>query len=511
MKKSMLLIMVMLPVCLMAQVFYENTTLQVEKISSNTAWSDFGPSFVGDELWYSGFTPEDINKLKQGRSKNVFYKLFSSPADGNGLLGGGKVLVPEQASSGYHAGPVSYCKKTGELFVTLSNFENAEVKNIVFQKKNIPLKIVILKKSGNVWGLAEELPFNSSSYSAGHPAISVTGDTLIFASNIPGKGYGGTDLYMAVRKNGKWGNMINLGNKINTSDDDMFPYLHKGNLLIYASNGRPDGMGGFDIYYASLAGTNFGEPVNFSAINTDADDFGLVVHPGEEVGYFVSNRSGGDGDDDIFQVTFNGEYELELLVKGRISGNPMPDIKVNFSDQGDLITDGNGKIRRKLAKATDYTAGTNLEGYMNESVAFSTKKHPYGLLIREIAIEKVEVGQKFVMENIYYLFDQWNLLPESETELEKLVAILKDNPSWTVELGSHTDSRGDFNYNDKLSMRRSVSAVDYIISKGISNERIKAKGYGENQLVNDCSDGISCTEEQHGMNRRTEFRILGMN
>jgi outer membrane protein OmpA-like peptidoglycan-associated protein len=510
MKKSLLLLLVMLPFFLIGQVFYENTTPQVEPISSNTAWSDFGPSFVGDELWYSGFMPEDINKLKQGRTKNIFYKLFSSSIDGNGLFEGERVLVPEQASSGYHAGPVSYCKKTGELFVTLSNYENAEVKNIVFQKKNIPLKIVILKKSGNDWILAEELPFNSSSYSAGHPAISVTGDTLIFASNIPGKGFGGTDLYMTIRKNGKWGDMINLGNKINTSGDDMFPFLHKGNLLVYASSGRTDSKGGFDIYHASLAGTGFGEPVNFSAINTNADDFGLVVHPGEEVGYFVSNRSGGAGDDDIFQVVFKGEYELELLVKDRISKNPMPNIKVSFSDQSDLTTDSNGMIRRKLAKATDYTAGTNLEGYMNESVAFSTKKHPYGLLKREIQIEKVEVGQKFVMQNIYYLFDKWNLLPESESELEKLVSIMKDNPSWKVELGSHTDSRGNFDYNDMLSGKRSVSAVDYIVSRGISNERIIAKGYGEYQLVNECKDGIRCTEEQHRMNRRTEFKILGM-
>jgi outer membrane protein OmpA-like peptidoglycan-associated protein len=510
MKKSMLILLAMLPICLMAQVFYENTTLQVEKISSNTSWSDFGPSFVEDELFFSGFMPEDMNKLKQGRSKNVYYKLFSSSLDDEGHYGGGRILVSEQASSGYHAGPVSYCKKTGELFVTLSNYENAEVKNIVFQKKNIPLKIVILKNTGNGWSLTDELPFNSSSYSTGHPAISVTGDTLIFASNIPGKGNGGTDLYMTIRKNGKWGEMINLGNKINTPGDDMFPYLHKGNLLIYASNGKSGGKGGFDIYNATLAGNGFSEPVNFSALNTEADDFGLVIHPGEETGYFVSNRSGGEGDDDIYQVTFKGEYELELLVKDKISSNPMPGVKVNFSDQDDHTTDSSGMIRRKLAKATDYTAGTSLEGYMNASVAFSTKKHPYGLLKKEISVEKVEVGQKFVMQNIYYLFDKWNLLPESESELEKLVSIMKDNPSWKVELGSHTDSRGSFDYNDMLSNRRSVSAVDYIVSRGISNERITAKGYGENQLVNECKDGTGCTEEQHRMNRRTEFTILEM-
>jgi len=115
------------------------------------------------------------------------------------------------------------------------------------------------------------------------------------------------------------------------------------------------------------------------------------------------------------------------------------------------------------------------------------------------------------MENIYYDFDKWDILPESEIELDKLVKVMKDNPSWKVELGSHTDSRGSDAYNEKLSQKRSESAVNYIVSQGISRNRITAKGYGETQLVNECDDGVQCTEEQHRKNRRTEFKILGMN
>jgi outer membrane protein OmpA-like peptidoglycan-associated protein len=127
-----------------------------------------------------------------------------------------------------------------------------------------------------------------------------------------------------------------------------------------------------------------------------------------------------------------------------------------------------------------------------------------------IQIEKVEVGQKFVMENIYYDYDKWDILPESEVELNKLVKVMKDNPSWKVELGSHTDSRGTHEYNETLSQKRSDSAVNYIVSQGISRNRITAKGYGETQPVNECKDGVSCTEEQHQQNRRTEFTILEM-
>ena len=510
MKKSKLLLLFMLPFCVMAQVFYENTTLEIEKVPVNTLWSDFGPSFVENELWYSGFLPADTEKINQGRTRNIYYKLFSSAIDNEGHFVSGRDLVGEEASSGYHAGPVSYCKNTGELFMTLSNYDNAEVKNIVFQRKKIPLKIVILTKSGNNWKISEELPFNSSLYSIGHPAVSPTGDTLIFASDIPGKGYGGTDLYMSVRKNGKWGEMINLGDKINTSGDDMFPFLHKGNVLLYASNGQQGSKGGFDVYYATREGNGFSKPVNLDGLNSNADDFGLVVHPNEEVGYFVSNREGGSSNDDIYKVSFKGTYGLELVVKNRVTGEPVPGVTVNFNDNTQLTTNSKGLISRQLDKAADYNATTALEGYMNGSVAFTTKNKSYGILKKEIGIEKVETGQKFVMENIYYRFDKWDLLPESEKELDKLVAIMNDNPLWKVELGSHTDSRGSIEYNDMLSNRRSLSAVDYIVSRGISQNRITARGYGKTQLVNRCSDGINCTEDEHRMNRRTEFKILEM-
>jgi outer membrane protein OmpA-like peptidoglycan-associated protein len=512
MKRTLLILVYTLPLFLSAQTnsyFLKNVAIEVEKTDINTTESDFGPAFVGDELWFSAFSGEEIAKLQQGNSKDVYYNIYASPVDSKGNLRGGKEVKLQGISAGYHAGPVSYCEQTGELFVTLSNYENPEIKNVVFQKANIPLQIIILKKSGSSWSRVADIPFNSSTYSVGHPAISASGDTLFFASNIPDKGYGGTDLYMTVRENGRWGEMQNLGEDINTNADDMFPYLY-GKRLIYASAGRPDGEGGLDIYFADIERNGFGSPENFTELNSSEDDFGLVIHADDEVGYYTSRKSGGMGSDDIYKVLFEGQYDLELLVRDTKSGDPMPNVQVAFNDGKTLTTNSMGMITRDLEKNTDYVATTELDGYMNDSKTFSTENQPYGTMKVVLNVEKVEVGQKFVMENIYYDFDKWNILPESEVELNKLVKIMKDNPSWKVELGSHTDSRGSDAYNEKLSRKRSESAVNFIVSQGISRNRITAKGYGETQLVNECDDGMECTEEQHRKNRRTEFKILRM-
>ena len=514
MKKALLILLVLASFLGFSQNsdFLDNAVIKIEKTNINTAASDFGPAFVGDELWFSAFTGAEIDLIRQGKMNEVFYNLYSVPLDGKGNIRGNKVIRLEDVSSGYHAGPVSFCNKTEELFVTLSNFENPAIERVVFRKASIPLKVIILKRSGNNWTEAGEMPFNSSAYSVGHPAVSISGDTLLFASDIPGKGRGGTDIYMSVRRNGSWGDMVNLGESINSSGDEMFPFLHKGKYLVYASNGQVGGKGGLDLYYSEISGSGFNAPVNLEQLNSSADDFGLIINNDESIGYFVSKRDGGAGDDDIYKVIFEpaGSYELELLVRDRKTGDPVSNARVNFSDNMTRYTSGIGLITRKLDKETDYTATSALEGYMNESVTFTTSGKPYGVLKEILEIEKVEIGQKFEIGNIYYEFDKWNILPESENELDKLVKVLKDNPSWKVELGSHTDCRGTDEYNMELSQKRSDSAVSYIVAHGINQGRIIAKGYGESQLVNNCSDGVDCTEDEHRMNRRTEFKILEM-
>ncbi len=513
MKKLIFMLFVAIPVLLSAQNgcnFFDHRKINVEKTEINTTQSDFGPAIVNNQLWYSAYTPEEIAKLTNGNSKNVFYNLYSSSIDKDGNVSTTKQPQLEKLSAGYHSGPASYCEKTKELYVTLSNYDNPEIRNKVYRKAEVRLKIIVAKMVNGTWQLVEEFPYNNPTYSVGHPAISVTGDTLFFASNKPESGSGGTDLYMSIRKNGMWGEPVNLGGKINSSDDDMFPFYFDGGMLFFASDRGVTEPKNFDIYYSCLSDGSFGEPQKVDELNTNSDDFGLVIEPHGKYGYFASRREGGMGDDDIYKVEFTGEYNLQLTVMDKKTMQEIPKPKVSFSDNVLGSFSGN-TIERPLTENSTITATTQINGYQNSSVTISTTGKPFGVIKETILVEKVEVGQKFVMENIYYDFDKWNILPESAAELDKLVKIMKDNPGWKVELGSHTDSRGSDAYNMRLSQKRSDSAVAYIVDQGISEDRITAKGYGETQLVNRCANGVQCSEEEHRQNRRTEFKILEMN
>lgn len=517
MKKVLLLVLGIIPFILSAQnecVYFDKMVkLKIEKTDLNTAQSDFGPAFVGEELYYSAYTDEELEKLATGKKKKINYDVFTCPIDGQGNVTGTRSLRLADQSEGYHIGPVSYCEKTGEIFVTMSNFENPDPRgtNKAYQAFDVELKIFIAKKVNDKWTKTGELPFNSPDYSVGHPSVTSSGDTLYFVSDIPEKGLGGTDIYMTIRTNGVWGDMINLGDKINTAGNEMFPFIYKDKMLIFSSNGRKE-ADDLDLYHVGMFGDNMTAVTEIEQLNSDADDFGFVIHKKEEVGYYVSNKTGGKGDDDIYKVLIEkipqGKYELELIVRDRKTNEQIRDAKIGFGDA--LLTIAGLVFKRELEKDKTYTVKTDMEGYMNDSKTISTVGKPFGVIKETLWVEKVEVGQKFVMENIYYDFDKWDILPESEVELDKLVKVMNDNPSWKVELGSHTDSRGSDKYNETLSQKRSDSAVGYIVGKGIAKDRIIAKGYGETELVNECDDGVKCAEADHRKNRRTEFKILEM-
>ena len=224
MKKTILSLLLVFPLLVSAQNgcnFFDFRKLEIEKVNLNTTQSDFGPSFVEDELWFSAFTDEEIRRLAKGDNKDIFYNLYYVKTDVEGNVTGTKNVQFETISAGYHAGLVSYCEKTQELFVTLSNFDNPEISNNVYQKAEIRLKIIITKKINGIWKVTEEFPYNNPLYSVGHPAISVTGDTLFYVSNKPDSGFGESDIYMSVRKNGKWGEPVNMGEKVNSAFDEM--------------------------------------------------------------------------------------------------------------------------------------------------------------------------------------------------------------------------------------------------------------------------------------------------
>ena len=472
-------------------------------LSMNTTHSDFGPAIIGDSLYFTSFSDQAQSKTDQDLRKKEFYNLFSSKIDKQGNITGSRQVIREFMAR-YHDGPVSWCPATGELFITQSNYLEPGAVFKPFRKDYFNLRIVIAKKDSGEWKMVESFPYNNTGYSVGHPAVSSDGDTLIFSSNKPG-GLGETDLYMSVRKKGQWGEPLNLGKRINTPGKDEFPFLSKDGYLIFASNGRK-GMGGLDLYYTKLSDPK-GEIVHFeSPINSPNDDFSMIIPPDSEYGYLTSDRPGGAGGDDIYKFTFDHyrDNRLNLLVMDNKSRKPIQGAEVAFDDNMDFKTGNQGGLSRKIDEEMAYNVNVKAFGYTDRSKTIKTGEMKSGAMVQDTVWMDMMIKKSIALKNIYYDFDKWDILPESFEQLDKLTAFMVENPEIKVELSSHTDSRGTEIYNQDLSEKRAQSAVDYIIAKGISSDRIIAKGYGETMPITRCAQ---CTPEEYRMNRRTEFYI----
>lgn len=557
--------------------------------SINTIASDISPCLIGNQLYYSSVRKSLWEKPGRIRKNTAFYSQYIIPsgADGKIVEGIGRKPV-EGLDLDYHQGPVSYCAKTGELFVTESNTSDPDSVRRMVPKANIRLKLVVMQNKSGKWEKTSELPFNDKRYHFAHPAISQSGDTLVFSSDMPG-GKGQSDLYMSIRSGTQWGAPVNLGEAINTSGNEMFPTFLPGGLLSFASNGHRGNYGLLDIYYTTFP--QVGEVKNAGdKINTAFDDFGLIVTPGLKVGYLSSNRPG-KGSDDIFSVDINiknrvlsglvydaqtsqpianarvkvldcngaekmtlttdskGMFKTEtpfndcLVVEGSMEGyrgasekvggrnyvelalkradlyrllvvdaadkKPLEHVKIACNGSGLGETAQQGLASLDARQSSGCQLQLTADGYLNQTHSYIYRENQ-GARTDTVMMYRREVGQKFVLKNINYDYDKWDILPESEVELNKLVQVMKDNPGLKVELGSHTDARGSDAYNVRLSQRRSDSAVGYIINKGIDKNRIKAKGYGETQLINRCKNGVECPDWEHRQNRRTEFKITGL-
>lgn len=381
------------------------------------------------------------------------------------------------------------------------------------------------------WTEPRMLNINNPGYWDSSPAFSRDGRTLYFASNRPG-GYGGVDLYSAQRNaRGRYTKVINLGPELNTTGNEMFPYVSDDGYLYFASDGHP-GFGGLDLFVAKRTNgktsvENLGIP-----INSNADDFGMFLYKADR-GFFTSNRDGGEGDDDIY--TFLNEdpdlkiinYYLEGVTMTHDNNDSLqilPGVQVSLLDYegkelDQTVTGEDGKFLFRVYEHEHYNLVGKKQGgkqqYLITRQPFSTvgrslNRDTLKSLVTEVkfdtimVLEKLEKNKVFVLENIYYDLDRYEIRDDAALELDKLVTILKDNPEIKIELSSHTDDRQTEQYNLRLSERRAQSAVEYIVSQGVDASRLTARGYGESKLI----IPNATTEEQHQVNRRTEFKIL---
>ncbi len=496
-------------------------TYEVKLVNNlNTDQSEFGPAFYDGQLVFaSDFSSNAGEGKKYGWTGRGYLNLMKSEPIAAGDFWGDMKKTSEFESKfnqPYHDGPATFSADGNTIYFTRSFFGTAKREGNY--KTNL-LKIYYATKTYGKWG--EIMPFflNSKDFSVGHPSLSADGQTLYFVSDMPG-GQGGTDIWMCKREGEKWGPPNNLGKTVNTSENEMFPSMRSDGVLFFASNGHP-GYGALDIFKTKNENGAWITPENLhQPINSSFDDFAIAFAPGDKNGFFSSNRPEGVGSDDIYAFRVPIPVLpafITGIVKDKTTMLPMANATVflynpSIGNVKVLKSDANGVYKAVVDKPAGYVVKAMMPNYIADCSPFTIAEIIPGTTSsapRDLLLEKLIINKTFTIENIYYDFDKYNIRDDAKTELDKLVRIMNENPV-NVELGSHTDSRGSAAYNDKLSQRRAESAVKYIISSNIDKTRIIAKGYGEQQLVNNCSDGVNCSPAEHQANRRTEFKVISL-
>lgn len=485
----------------------------IQTSTLNTGQSNFSP------VWYKDgivFTSDRNSKAKSyewtGKpflemyySKGSLESGFASPTALSGINGA------------YHDGPATFNATGDTMYFTRNNYMKKKVQKS--SEDVVDLKIYRAVKKDTTWTGLTEFDYNSKEYSTGHPALNSNGTKMYFASDMPG-GMGGTDLYVTEKINNAWSKPVNLGPSINTPYNDMFPMIWKDSILYFSSEGHYN-MGGLDIFSSTKEGSSWSEPRNMGyPLNTSYDDFGVALNDSGSAGILSSNRnSKNTTEDNLYTFTINDiRFTLEGIAVDKATQQPVEGVLAELTNtitgkKETVVTGPDGKFKFKLNPETSYTVVGSKDGYFTNTEPVSTigKKQSEDMFVKlKLELEKIIVNKPIVLKNIYYDLDKWDIRPDAAIELDNLVQIMKENPAIRIELGSHTDSRADDKYNDVLSQKRAESAVAYIVSKGVEAGRMTAKGYGETQLVNKCSNGINCTEEEHQANRRTEFKVVSI-
>ncbi|MEO6149406.1 MAG: OmpA family protein [Mucilaginibacter sp.] len=462
-------------------------------------------------LLYFGNDP--IDKETYGWTANNYLKLYRFNKNGTADT---VELFPLVDETEYHTGAATFTADGAEMYFTITRLPKKSTED-TSKIKTIKPEIWHSSKnaSTNKWGKPVAFRYNApDKWSAGDPFITPGGDTLYFVSDMPG-GQGGTDIYSCVREpTGDWAKPVNL-KALNTSGDERTPFLDSEGNIYFSTDGGI-GMGGLDIFKAARKGDTYAPKQNMGyPLNSPRDDFAYVVND-DTTGYLSSNRAGGQGSDDIYSYVKKASinFTLEGVVYEKGSHTRLSNSMVTLTKGSPLkvTADANGKYRFSLKENSDYALRGEKGGYLSDNQIVSTKGLTASQVIKkDLYLEKIQLNKAIRIENIYYDFDQWNIRPDAALELDKLIKILKDNPDIYIELSSHTDSKGDDDYNHRLSQKRANAAVTYIIETGeVDEERIIARGYGESRLLNRCKNGVNCSSEEHQLNRRTEFRIIKM-
>lgn len=491
---------------------------EVEDAGINSAFSDYGTSVYNNKVFFtSSRTAEGLGSKKDNWTSDYFSSLYQADLFNENSLNGVNVFAKEIQTKYHESDPV-FTKDGKTMFFTRNNDKTKSKSG-----KNVLLKIYKATLKDDKWSNVVELPFNNDTYSCAHPSISPDGRLLYFSSDMPGS-YGESDIYKVDidNENNVIGNPVNLGKNVNTQGKETFPWVSYDDKLYFASDGHL-GLGGLDVFVTKIVGNDFtskvvnaGEP-----INSKFDDFCFIQLQDSNTGFFTSNREGGKGKDDIYRfvekfVGSNGEvvdFETNLPIpNGAVTiydANHIIITKTYTDNMGNFLTSFDAKkggVFYVMAESPEYE--TN-EIQVNTKAVDLKKGIVVTLVKKKTYLDTgIDLALQLNIKDIFFDFNRSDIRPDATVELQKIVQVMKDFPQIKIAIGSHTDSRGSSKSNKSLSERRAQSTRAYLMSQGISGMRILAKGYGENKLKNRCSDDVECSEEEHQMNRRSEFVVV---
>ena len=507
------------------------TRYKVENLKEiNSSASDYAASYAGvhdNEIYFTSSRKGSTGKIKSAITGEYNADIYKATYNLQKKKWDKPMLIDDQKiiDTFDEEGAASFNTAGNTMYFTRCRYQKKDQRSA---------EVYSSKQLLGIWGEPIKERIGGDTLMAAHPSLSADGNTLYFVSDRPG-GMGGKDIWFATKKKGadSWGKPVNAGPQINTSGDEMFPYIRENGDLYFSSNAHV-GMGGLDIFVAKKGDDGKWVVENMkSPINSTGDDFAISFYSGEERGLFTSNREGSFRDDIYTFVLPPKIYEINGDIFNKENGVRIDNASVKL-----IGTDGtmlklkaeNGKFKFKLKPQVEYIVAAYSKGFLNAKMVASTMGLEEGKEF-QFRMELTPADAPISIDNIYYAFGKWDLLPESKASLDSLSELLVLNPTTVIELMAHTDCRGDDALNSEISQKRAQSVVTYLIAKGIQPGRLVAKGYGESspkkvtkklsktykflkqgtELTCKYIESLEDDKEReicHQINRRTEFKVL---
>ena len=504
------------------KIISKGKRFNVQNLDINSEYSDFGGTINNNKLYITSSRNTvglfDLGRwitqrINYGWNNEPYLDIYSFDVTDSGSYLNEDYLG-SNINTKYHEGLASFDNE-GNMYISRESFyENEYVKDP--ESNNITSLIGIYKITKGEKNVVA-LNINSVEYSVKNPSVSSDGKTLYFSSDMPG-GFGNFDIYKGdIDEQGNINNVENLGQKVNTEGQEMFPFIGDKNNLYFSSDSQL-GLGGLDVFFTKEVDGKWASVRNVGIpVNSNADDFAFNMNEATGEGFVSSNRSGGKGSDDIYSIK-----RLIPICDVLLTANVMDaKTKLSIDSATTSISDNEGNIASTKTSSNEGVSEFMLvcneagklivskEGYNSKIVDLKISNEEFTSIdVMLDPIEKIIVAEKIELNTIYFDFDKSNIKAEAAFELDKLVQIMNKYPEMTVSIESHTDSKGPSSYNQRLSERRAKTTSQYVISKGIDSSRLSSAGKGESSPIVDCTN---CSKEEDQLNRRSEFIITAGN